>query len=522
MEVIRKFQLNIFLLFVMPITVIAQPGTLDNTFGTNGKVTSTFGDYFSAASAVALQSDGKIIVAGTHHNGTDNDFAIVRYNNNGSLDNTFGTGGKVLLGLGVMYEDYAKSIAIQSDGKIVVAGYTFNTLNNNFALVRLNSNGALDNTFGTNGIVMTDYLNCDNYGHSVRIQTDGKILLTGYISYSSKEYVTTLRYNNNGSLDRTFGANKDGIVATTIGTNSNARANSLAIQADGKIIVAGYILYGGIEYILTVRYANDGILDNTFGTYGGANVTSIENIDCIGYSVAIQNDGKIIVAGGTDGAFVNGFAMVRFHANGNLDSTFGKYGCVNSNTGKIEVGKAVAIQNDGKILVAGYSGDANDVNVALFRYDSIGSFDNSFGSGGRVISDISSFDDYGSAMAIANDGRIVVAGYSMNVGSSTRLGDIILARYNINNSSNVYETISSPHLVSIFPNPSTGTFTLDNKSNEDYQIQVFDLNGKIVDTFYMNSNSQQVMHYEKHLRGIYFIHIIGVYLNQIEKIVLLD
>jgi len=225
-------------------------GSLDTSFSTDGKVTTAFGTSNDVATSVAIQSDGKIVAAGYSYNGANYDFALVRYNMDGSLDSTFGTGGKVTTAFGTG-DDGAKSVAIQSDGKIVAAGYSDNGANYDFALVRYNTDGSLDSTFGTGGKVTTAVGTGTDNAKSVAIQSDGKIVAAGY-SYNGANFDFALvRYNTDGSLDSTFGTG--GKVTTAFGT-SNDEAYSVAIQSDGKIVAAGSSNNGANYDFALVRY----------------------------------------------------------------------------------------------------------------------------------------------------------------------------------------------------------------------------------------------------------------------------
>jgi uncharacterized delta-60 repeat protein len=224
-------------------------GTLDTTFDSDGKVTTAIGSGTDVAYSVALQSDGKIVVAGYSNNGSNFDFALVRYNTDGSLDTSFDSDGKVTTEVG-SGNDGGESVAIQSDGKIVVAGYSYIGSNNDFALARYNTDGTLDTSFDSDGKVTTAIGVSVNYAKSVAIQSDGKIVAAGYNTGSNND-LALARYNTDGTLDTSF--DSDGKVTTAIG--SNDRAYSVAIQSDGKIVAAGNSNNGSNEDFALVRYA---------------------------------------------------------------------------------------------------------------------------------------------------------------------------------------------------------------------------------------------------------------------------
>ena len=300
-------------------------GTLDTGFGTGGTgiVTTSIGNSYDYANALGIQPDGRIVVAGRSFNSNSNkyDFALVRYNANGTLDTTFGTNGKVTtsIGSGSVY-DYAYALGIQpvgmSDVKIVVAGYSSNGSKYNFALVMYNTDGSLDTGFGAalTGIVTTSIGSSYDAAHALGIQSDGtsdfKIVVAGSSANGSKYNFALVRYNKDGSLDTTFGNN--GIVTTPIGSNFDA-AYALGIQpADGSIVAAGYSGNGSNYDFALVKYNTNGSLDTGFGA-GGIVTTPIGNDDDKAFALGIQPaDGRIVVAGYSLIGSNDDFALVRY------------------------------------------------------------------------------------------------------------------------------------------------------------------------------------------------------------------
>ncbi len=374
---------------------------VDTTFDSDGKVITDIGAKTSdTARSVVIQEDGKILVAGV----SSNNFAVVRYNSDGSLDTSFDNDGKVSTDIGSKTSDTGRSIAVQNDGKILVAGAS----SNNFAVVRYNSDGSLDTDFNITGKVTTDIGSgtTDN-AYSITLQGDGKIIVAG----SSSSNFALVRYNSDGNLDNSFGSN--GKITTDIGTNSNDIAYSVSVQGDGKILVAG----SSSSNFALVSYNIDGSLDTSFGN-GGKVTTDIGNSD-IAYSIAVQNDGKIILAGkrGSD------FALARYNNNGSLDTSFGNGGKVITDIGSktSDIAYGVSVQGDGKILVAGSSSS----NFALVRYNSNGSLDTDFNTTGKIITDIGTKStDNAYALTQQADGRIIVAGISAN--------NFAVVRYRVN------------------------------------------------------------------------------------------
>jgi uncharacterized delta-60 repeat protein len=406
--------IGLFALLV-PIVLAAIPGDLDPSFSGDGIVTTTI-DSEAYGYGVTIQPDGKIMVAGYSESGMFRFFTLARYNTSGIPDPAFGTGGVVTTPIGT--EAYGRAIVLQPDGKIVVAGDSYSGGPNFFTLARYTTSGITDTTFGTGGVVTTPISTGYAQGNAVALQSDGKIVVAGY-SYSGGWVFTLARYTTSGITDTTFGTG--GVVTTPIGTGS-AEGNAVAIQSDGKIVVAGYSDDpGGSDVFTLVRYNTSGIPDPTFGT-GGVMTTPI-GTQAGGNAVAIQPDGKIVVAGYSlpDGDAV--FALVRYNTSGIPDPTFGTGGVMTTPIGTQAGGKAVAIQPDGKIVVAGYSYSGSTI-FALARYTTSGITDTTFGIGGVVTTPIGGYNTYGYAVAIQPDGKIVVAGRSnfngINVFALTR------------------------------------------------------------------------------------------------------
>lgn len=287
--------------FLVSATGITD-GTLDTTFGNNGKVTTNIGAQPSVDQALhlAIQSDGKFIIAGDTNIGGSLDFSAVRYNADGTLDTTFGTGGIVTADFANTGDnDFGKSVLIQSDGKILLVGHSEVNGSVDFAAVRFTSNGTLDNTFGNAGKATADIgNNSSDLVVSATLQADGKILIGGSSYVNNERDFAIARFTANGSLDNTFGTG--GKVTTDLGVHD--WGNSVAVQTDGKIVLAGYSEMSDHNELAVVRYNTNGSLDNTFGTSG--KVTTVFDVISNAVSVAVQADGKIIVAGTSDDDFL--------------------------------------------------------------------------------------------------------------------------------------------------------------------------------------------------------------------------
>ena len=452
------------------------PGSLDTSFDRDGKVMSSFNsektncsdhtaDRYVGSnpcrSHITTQLDGKLLVATS--------LTLARYINDGSLDRTFGVDGVVTpTGFGTSWGPM-RTMALQPDGKILVAGGNgilslSGTIEGTFRVERYNSNGTLDNTFGNNGVVLTnigtfytkgDY---DNYATLIAVQRDGKIVVGGQAVSSSvnlgsgfsggEVFYTSpalVRYNSNGSLDTSFGSN--GILFSP---NSSVRLQAMAIQGDGKIVVAGQkntsytqgiTLVRNIDIVLA-RYQPNGTLDTSFGSNGWVNWDNNQydpasvghhSLDSA-YDIAILPDGRIFVAGESTAAIDpnkenNNYdlALVQFNSNGSLDNAFGSGGVVIADFGTARDGvRGVALQSDGKIVATGhrsflwYDSRRNTshsaIRLAIYRFTPNGTLDTGFGSNGQVITSFVE-NDRGADIIVQSDGKIIAAGSSLVPGA---------------------------------------------------------------------------------------------------------
>jgi uncharacterized delta-60 repeat protein len=401
----------------------APPGDLDPTFDGDGLVTTDFAGDTDQAFGMAIQGDGKIVAAGNAVVSGNYDFALARYNTDGSLDSTFDGDGLVITDFAGETE-VAHGVAIQGDGKIVAAGVAFVSGTFDFALARYNTDGSLDTTFSGDGLVTTDFAGDTDRAFGMAIQGDGKIVAAGFAGVSGTVDFALARYNTDGSLDTTFDG--DGLVITDFAGDAEV-AYGVAIQGDGKIVAAGLAVVSGIDDFALARYNTDGSLDTTFSGDGLVTTDFAGSTDRA-FGMAIQGDGKIVAAGF---AFVSGtqdFALARHNTDGSLDTTFSGDGLVTTDfAGSFDQVYAVAIQANGKILAAGCVrcfGGTDD--FALARYNTDGSLDTTFSGDGKVTTDFAGGTDQAYAVAIQANGRIVAAGTAFVSGTNL---DFALARY---------------------------------------------------------------------------------------------
>ncbi|MBB3772001.1 putative delta-60 repeat protein [Angulomicrobium tetraedrale] len=396
-----------------PAAFAAGAGILDKTFGADGNtdgtpdgvVSTSLGSGDDVANAVARAPNGEIVIAGSHFAKGSSDIIVARYTHAGKLDKTFGADGNsdgtpdgvvdVSLGDG---DDVATSVVVQPDSKVVVAGYHLDGKSKNIFVARFNENGSLDKGFGADGnadgapdgVVNVSLGDGDDVARAVALQPDGKIVVAGDTVKGSSSNILVARFNKDGTLDKAFGADAgsdgtpDGFVSLDLGAGDDL-ANGLAIDGDGKIIVAGSHKDNGSNNIIVARFSKDGTLDKGFG------------------------------------------------ADGNSDGT--PDGVVSQSLGAgDDVARAVALDEKGRIVIAGTNtSTGGSSNILLARFLRDGKLDAAFGADGGsdgtpdgfVSLDLGKGDDAAASMGIQPDGKIVVAGYHTDGGSK----NIVVARY---------------------------------------------------------------------------------------------
>ena len=385
---------------------------LDTTFGDNGLVSTPVGA--GHGEAVVIQPGGAIVTAGWRTAGAGTDVALTRHDAAGNLDHSFGTDGIVTTDLGGP-GDEAYDAALTPDGGIVVVGATdaAGIQKQDFGIVRYKPDGTRDASFGSAGIVTTDFFGSGDVANAVAVQADGKIVVGGFAvdAMGINSDFALARYTANGALDTSFGTN--GIVTTDLGTQSDD-IRALAIAPDGRIVVTGT----AGEDIALARYTPDGKLDAGFGT-GGKTITDL-GFDDIASGVAVLPDGAIVIAGDTLGPKRNrDFLLGRYRADGTPDSAFGHNGTVTTDLGVgDDFAENVAADSQGRIVLVGRTTSATILDMALVRYQANGALDTGFGGDGIVTADFHGRGEFGEDLAFDAAGRIVAAGYTAN-GSDT-------------------------------------------------------------------------------------------------------
>lgn len=485
-------------------------GSLDTNFGTAGKVITSINSGADKAYGVALQSDGKIVVAGmTTSTTTGKDFVCVRYNVDGSLDTTFATEGIFTNDIQVGSDDVAYSLAIQADGKIVLAGYSDDGSNKNAALIRLNSDGTIDTAFGTSGKVLTDFIT----GKADEIKVVKIHALTGNIIVGGTSSTTTTnsqaviaRYTSTGALDTTFSTT--GINNTLLNSSGGGTyyftIEDLSIKSNGKITAVGWINQQGLQWSANhyaCRVNNNGVLDTTFSSNGVIATNGGFNADDKTFSMILNSDDSILFSGGGHlttleyDYFLGLYDTAGTSAVGKASFDYGalikdiSYGMGMDSTGKI-------------ILVGSNITSVTSSTFGLARVNANYTVDTTFGTSGKVTTTFGTnttneaFD-----MAIQSDDKIIAVGYTGN--------DFAIARYNGNALSiNEFEKNNA---ISIYPNPAKNKLQVSlldkNLLNNSYQI--IDLNGRIISEGRIKNDISEI-NVSDLSKGMYFLKIINM------------
>jgi uncharacterized delta-60 repeat protein len=390
--------------------------------------------------AVAVQGDGKVVAAGNLYDAADTVF-VARFNEDGSLDQSFGDGGKRVVQFGSAGEggSEALSVAVQPDGKIVVGGWAADSAANaDLLLFRLDSDGSFDPTFGVGGVVRAALGGGPSGEQSaesreIALQSDGKIVVGGDASNSSGQgELLVARFNPDGRPDPSFGSGGRTLTSTA------AFATAIALQSDGKIVASGYHYAAGGSEVLLTRFNADGSVDSSFASAGtlaaqlgvGCSVCASPQSEI--EALAVQPDGRILGAGFADDAENEDSLLIRVNRDGSLDPSFGtggevfdEMGMPSSHYSPRSTLSGIALQANGRILVGGLGSDGNGNNALLLaRLTGNGSRDTAFGSGGTILSQQGTTTtpySYVNNVALTNDGKVVAAGRATDTDGFAKL-----------------------------------------------------------------------------------------------------
>jgi uncharacterized delta-60 repeat protein len=452
----KKFNLTLtfisFLVFFSTLESVAQPGSLVSTFGVSGLKTIDLSGAYDRSVAMALDKNGKIILAGFSNNGTNYDISVARLNSDGSLDNTFNVDGKKIFAIGTG-DDYGVCVSLDANGKIVIGGISYNGSTYDYILVRLNVDGSFDTSFDSDGIkVISSTIGTDVW-LSMLIDTNGKILLSGYLSNGTDKDFYVMRLLSDGSFDNTF--DSDGKLSISVGSSNDA-CRSIAVGLDGKIYLAGDATEG--SYIVKIN--DDGSLNNAFGASGKLQFSSSKEKT---NSILVDGNGKLLVTGKCFSS-AYGFGVSRLNTDGSFDTSFDTDGklefTLNAGDNNVGTYDGMTLDSNGKILLTDY------YSFSVVRLNTDGSFDNTFGTDGKSVL------DFGNGFSVkANNNYIYVAGGK---------NDFKVAALYATQST-LSKNISTDD-VNVYPNPSNGDFAINLPLSFIGSITLTDNNGKVVDT----------------------------------------
>lgn len=393
----------------------ANPGRLDTTFGSAGRAVTAVGSGQDSAYASALQPDGKLVLGGFCFGSLDEDFCLVRYNSDGSLDTSFGASGKVITpvvtNLGALSAaDYGFSLLLQPDGKIVLGGYCPTTRERIGCVIRYLPNGAVDAAFGTAGKVFTSIGVGSTLTQSLARQTDGKLLLAGLCSNGTLvNDFCAARINSDGSVDSTFGSS--GLVVVAMNATSFATPG-LAIQTDGKAILVGTCDVGGVvTAFCALRLNADGSVDLSYGVSGKFvdTVVPVATPQNAAEAVKLQVDGKLVIAGACRSGSERMCAL-RLNSNGTRDASFGGAGYYVASVGTESRANDLVIDTAGRVLLAGSCRISTIDEYCAVRVTPSGQTDLAFGVGGVANLAFGTRDATALTIQLQTDGRFILAG----------------------------------------------------------------------------------------------------------------
>lgn len=395
----------------------AAPGELDPFFSRDG-IQTAFPNG-AVADAVEIDHHGRIVVAG-YTLADHPDIAIARFTASGTLDTAFGDGGKVITDLGA--NDYAFDLAILDDGGIVVVGERQAAATDRVVVQRYRPNGTLDPNFGDGGTILAGFGRRFQSANAVAIAPGGRIVVAGYTSNGSTSRSAVSRYLTDGRLDRSFG--QDGRVTTDVSPSAE-QFTDVVVQPDGRIVAAGWAELSLVPAFDAVRYTASGERDPTFHDDGIVRVDVSPGADKA-LGLALQRDGKLVLVGAAAAGERNEWGLVRLGPHGRLDPTFGTAGTVVTDFGPgYDEADAVAVQGNGKLVVAGRIGPGTKDDIGIMRFRPGGGHDRTFGAGGRVLTDVAGGSDAARDLAIASNGKIVVVGEA----AIDRIRRFVVARY---------------------------------------------------------------------------------------------
>lgn len=482
---------------MIPGFLLAQAGTLDITFDGDGIVLTDLEGPGDIGLEVAVQADGKILTTGLGGGGR---IHIARFLPDGTPDVSFHGDGLMealcLTNYDLDHGLHEAPLAIQDDGKILTTGRWVDNDDEEFKVVRYNSDGTPDDSFGGDGWVMTDVGPSNDRSMALLLQEDGKIVVAGSVTGNPTQDVGVVRYLSDGSLDESFG--DEGMVTTAVDIQ-NDRVFAAALDPDGRIFVAGTAYsnqFSSRAFVLC--YLPDGTLDTDFDGDGKVIFQMGSSASDQITDMLLQPDGKILLSGSTYAPSSRRFAVARLNTDGTLDDTFGVDGVVLTPTSFLEQKRsfAMVLQPDGMIVLGGQrmNGDGTVIDLALARYLPNGALDASFGTEGQVVIPINTGDDQAFGMALRPDGELLVVAESHNGTSGDQALLLVLTGLNLG-----LVEFSGPNTIPlVYPSPLAGEATLEYEllEAEELTCRILDEQGKIVRVLFSGAHRAPGQHRE--------------------------
>ena len=478
----------------------AQPGTLDFTYGTNGIVLTNLGDDYPEGYCSVLDAQGRLVVGGrvyVYQNDEWHAF-LARFQTDGSLDPSFGNGGFII---DSTINGWIFGLTIASDGKILACGSVLTGQSTyDYIIFRYNQDGTIDNTFSQDGSLLVDFGGLHrNQASGIHEQADGKILVNGGFMYdqqgvSDLRKIGICRLMPNGTLDPTYGNN--GLVIEDLGSN-NANCFNSKIDANGKLVVAGWRgLSGNFQGVLS-RYNTDGTLDATFGNAGLA-FLNIALPDYLFFSTAIADDGSIYTCGTatTPVTLEWDFIIAKFTPAGLVDTSFANNGFLHLEFTNVHQDEAhdLVLQQDGKLLVIGQVQNSNNNDTwefATLRLNQNGTLDTSFGDNGLAVFPVGSDDSYPVSVELQSDGKALLVGFSDDVDNG-----LAIARILTGGNLGIVDFESEQTEVLLYPNPIAAKASLDFELTKSAAVsaELFTSHGISVEKIMDNANVKSGKH----------------------------
>lgn len=409
-----------------------NPGSLDQTFGGTGQVivSPVSGDSFDNCQAVGVQSTGKTVFCGVSGNWSNFEATVGRLNVDGTLDLSFGTNG-LFIHNNTLGGDFMYDIEILSDNKILICGATsLSAANTQWAVWRLLPDGSLDASFANGGVFQWDIEGGEDYARELIILNNGYLVVGGSMPAGfSNERIVLTQLDVNGNVNSGFGQSA-GYTMLALANQEDVVARGAAILPNGNVFVVGssYSMMDNMDHAMIAVFSSNGVP-----------VTSVDNdgvwIDpAYGryYHAAYQN-GHVLACGNRDGSEYN-FMIAAHMADGSLDNTFGSGGYAIVDNDNIDVLYDIALQSDGKILSCGTTGaggfgGARDFCVMRFNAD--GTTDNTFGTNGLVVTAMAAGFEDANGLALTNDFKVICGGFVQQTNNDFafaryHLGDVVL------------------------------------------------------------------------------------------------